>query len=100
MLKYKRCVFMIELQGTLKERLEKAIELVSTEVTKEEIENFKNIYEKANIKLSQAAIDFYKKYGGVYRNKYVLLNDPTFNKEFCFLNLIFLKHLLPIKLII
>ena len=74
---------MIELQGTLKERLDKAIELVSTEVTEEEIENFKNIYEKANIKLSQAAIDFYKKYGGVYRNKYVFLNDPTFNKEFC-----------------
>jgi len=72
---------MIELQGTLKERIEEAIRLVCTEVTQEEVDNFCALYKKAGIKLFPASIEFFKKYGGAYRNSYIMLEDPQFNKE-------------------
>ena len=53
---------MIELNGTLKERVEEAIRLVCTEVTPEEVDNFCALYEKAGIKLFPASIEFFKKY--------------------------------------
>lgn len=72
---------MIELRGTLKERVEEAIRLVCTEVTPEEVDNFCALYEKAGIKLFPASIEFFKKYGGAYRNSYIMLQDPKYNKD-------------------
>lgn len=72
---------MIELQGTLLERLEQAVTLVCSEVTDEEIERFMDIYEKAGIKPSLAAVEFFKKYGGAYRENYIMLPDPKHNTD-------------------
>ena len=72
---------MIELNGTLKERVEEAVRLVCTEVTKEEVDSFCALYEKAGIKLFPASIEFFKKYGGAYRNSYIMLKEPKYNKE-------------------
>lgn len=72
---------MIELQGTLIERLEQAISLVCSEVTNEEIERFYAIYEKAGIKPSPSAVEFFKKYGGAYRNRHIVLPDPKRNRD-------------------
>ena len=81
---------MIELTGTLKERVEEAVRLVCTEISQEEIDNFCALYEKAGIKLFSASIDFFKKYGGAYRNSYIVLEDSRYNKEIslhCFDNI-------------
>lgn len=75
---------MIELQGTLIERLEKAIPLVCADVTNEQVEHFYDIYEQAGIEPSAAALEFFKKYGGAYREKYIVLPDPKYNKAIFF----------------
>ena len=74
---------MIELKGTLLERLEEAIRLIGTKVTEEEIALFYRLYEQAGIRLTRPAIDFFKQYGGSYRNKYIVLTRREFNKEIC-----------------
>ncbi len=75
---------MIELQGTLIERLEQAINLVCSEVTNEEAEHFLRIYEKAGITPSLSAVEFFKKYGGAYRDNYIVLPDSKHNKDIFF----------------
>ncbi len=72
---------MIELKGTLKERLEKAVSLVCTEVTEEEVAGVISLYEKAGIKLLPSAIDFFRQYGGAYRSSYIMLKDPAYNTD-------------------
>ncbi len=74
---------MIELKGTLRERVEEAVRLVCTEVSEEEVENFRALYEKAGIRLFPASVEFFRKYGGAYRNSYIMLSDPKYNKEIC-----------------
>lgn len=75
---------MTELQGTLIERLEQAVKLVCSEVTDEETERFYEIYEKAGIKPSTSAVEFFKKYGGAYRDNYIMLPDPKRNSDIFF----------------
>lgn len=70
---------MIKLEGTLIERLEKAVSLVCTEVTAEQLQHFYDIYEKVGIKPLEAAVEFFKKYGGAYRESYIMLSDPKYN---------------------
>ena len=72
---------MIELKGTLKERIDEAVRLVCTPVSEEEVTGFIALYEKTGVKLLPSAIEFYRKYGGFYRNSYIMLKDPKFNKE-------------------
>ena len=50
---------MIELTGSLKERLDEAIRLAHTDVSDEEIEHFRSLYKKAQIPLLPSAEDFY-----------------------------------------
>ncbi|MCR5813970.1 MAG: hypothetical protein K6G15_05725 [Desulfovibrio sp.] len=78
---------MIELSGTLKERLDEAIRLARTEVSEEELARFCRAYEKAKIPLLPSAIAFYKRYGGVFREYYLVLSDSRFNRDvslFCY----------------
>lgn len=75
---------MMELQGTLIERLEQAVDMVCAKVTNEEIERFYKIYENAGIKPSLSAVDFFKKYGGAYRDYYIMLPDPKHNTDIFF----------------
>lgn len=72
---------MIELTGTLKERLDKAIRLAYTEVCEEELKHFRSVYEKAQIHLLPSAEAFYRQYGGVFRKYYLVLNDPKYNRD-------------------
>lgn len=75
---------MTELKGTLLERLKQAVQLVCSEVTNEEIERFLGIYENAGIKPSLSAVEFFKKYGGAYRENYIMLPDPKHNTDIFF----------------
>ena len=72
---------VIILIGTKKERINEAFRLSYTDVGKGEHEHFCNIYEKVGIRLLPAAESFYKQYGGVFRNHYVELDKPEFNKD-------------------
>ncbi len=72
---------MVGLKGSLRERLEEAVRLVCTEVSEDEVAGFIALYEKAGVKLLPSAVDFFKQYGGAYRNSYIMLKDPKFNKE-------------------
>ena len=72
---------MITLTGTLKERLDQAIRLSNREVSTEEIEHFRYIYDKAGIRLLPSAVEFYRQYGGVFRKHYLVLNKPEYNRE-------------------
>lgn len=72
---------MIELTGSLKQRIDEAIRLAHTDVSDEELEHFRSLYKKAQIPLLPSAEDFYKHYGGVFRNYYIVLTNPEFNKE-------------------
>lgn len=72
---------MIELSGTLIERLNEAIRLVCTPVSEKELAGFIALYEKAGIELLPSAIDYFKQYGGAYRNSYIMLTDPKRNKD-------------------
>jgi hypothetical protein len=67
---------MIELSGTLIERLNEAIRLVCTPVSEKEVAGFIALYENAGIELLPSAIDYFKQYGGAYRNSYIMLTDP------------------------
>ena len=75
---------MTELKGKLLERLKQAVQLVCSEVTNEEIERFLGIYENAGIKPSLSAVEFFKKYGGAYRENYIMLPDPKHNTDIFF----------------
>ncbi|MBO4336409.1 MAG: hypothetical protein J5846_11375 [Desulfovibrio sp.] len=72
---------MIELTGTLKERLDTAIYLTYTNVSEAELEHFRYIYKKAQIPLLPAAEEFYRQYGGVLKNYYIVLTNSEFNRE-------------------
>lgn len=72
---------MIELKGTLKERLDEAIRLAYTEVNEEELNHFRSIYEKAQIHLLPSAEAFYRQYGGVFRKHYMVLTNPIYNRD-------------------
>ena len=72
---------MIELSGTLIERLNEAIRLVCTQGSEKEVAGFIALYEKAGIELLPSAIDYFKQYGGAYRNSYIMLTDPKRNKD-------------------
>ena len=50
---------MIELSGTLIERLNEAIRLVCTPVSEKEVAGFIALYEKAGIELLPSAIDYF-----------------------------------------
>ena len=50
-------------------------------VTQEEVDNFCDLYDKAGVKLLPSAIDFFIQYGGAYRDSYIMLTDPAYNKE-------------------
>ncbi|OUM60365.1 hypothetical protein PIROE2DRAFT_13869 [Piromyces sp. E2] len=75
---------MIELHGTVKERFDEAIRLSSTKICEKELDYFRYLYDKAQIPLLPSAEEFYKKYGGVFRHHYLVLSDPTFNREIFF----------------
>lgn len=77
-------VRMIPLQGTLAERLEQAISLCRTEVTAEEVGRFHAVYEKAGIRPSTAAVEFFKAYGGVFRERRLVLSDQRFGSAVFF----------------
>ena len=72
---------MINLTGTLKERLNEAIRLSYTDVTEKELEHFRSVYEKAKIELLPSAVEFYKRYCGVFRNHHLVLNKPEYNND-------------------
>ena len=72
---------MIELTGTLKERLDEAIRLSYTDVTKNELAHFRSVYKKAKIELLLSAVEFYKRYGGVFRNYHLVLSKPEYNND-------------------
>ena len=72
---------MIELIGTLKERLNEAIRLSYTDVTQEELEHFRSVYEQAKIELLPSAVEFYKQYGGVFRNYHLVVSKPEYNHD-------------------
>ena len=74
---------MIKLTETLIERLNKALELIHTDVTKEELNLFYSVYSKLQIKLFLSAVEFFKKYAGSFREKYIVLEDSKFNDEVC-----------------
>ena len=75
---------MLELTGTLKERLDQAIRLSNAGVTEEQVLHFREVYKKAQIPLLPAAEAFYVKYGGVFKKGYIALADPRYKKEICF----------------
>lgn len=75
---------MIQLNGTLIERLETAVQLVCAAVTEEQVQHFHEIYRRAGIEPSAAAAEFFKKYGGAYRENYIVLPDPKYNKAVFF----------------
>lgn len=75
---------MIELQGTLIERLKAALPLLCADVTDEQIAHFRDIYEQAGIRPSAAAEEFFAKYGGAYRDSYLMLPDPKYNAAIFF----------------
>lgn len=75
---------MIELQGTLIERLEMAVQLVCADTTDEQMQHFHDIYEKAGVRPSAAAAEFFRKYGGAYRENYIMLPEPKYNKAVFF----------------
>lgn len=70
---------MIKLQGTLIERLEQALSLICAEAREEEVRHFYDIYEKAGIKPPLSAEKFFRKYGGAYRDSYIMLAEPKYN---------------------
>ena len=72
---------MIELTGTLKERLDEAIRLTRAEVSEEELAHFREIYRKAKIALLPSAEELYKQYGGVFRKQYLFLDEPRYNRD-------------------
>ena len=75
---------MTELHGTLIERLETAVALVCADVTDGQMEHFRRIYEQAGVKSSAAAAEFFGKYGGAYRESYIMLPDPKYNTAIFF----------------
>ena len=72
---------MIEVKGSLKERIDEAVRLVCAPVSEEKVAAFVALYEKASIRLLPSAIEFFRKYGGFYHDSYIMLKDPTFNKD-------------------
>ena len=60
---------MIELKGTLIERLNEAVRLVCTPVSEEEVAGFIALYKKAGVELLPSAIDYFKQYGGAYLHR-------------------------------
>ncbi|MBE6908907.1 MAG: hypothetical protein E7474_04790 [Ruminococcaceae bacterium] len=72
---------MIELTGTLKERLDQAIRLTRVEVSEEKLAHFRAVYRRAGIALLPSAEEFYRQYGGVFRKQYLFLDEPRYNRD-------------------
>lgn len=72
---------VIELSGTRLERIEEAFRRAYTDVSEQEIEHFHEVYEKAGIPLLPAAERLYERYGGVFRNHYIELDEPIYNND-------------------
>ena len=72
---------VIELTGTKKERLDEAFRMAYTDVSDNELEHFREVYEKVGIRLLPAAERLYKDYGGVFRNHYINLDAPEYNSD-------------------
>ena len=66
------------------ERLDEALSLTNIGVSEESLDRFRRIYGKAQIPLLPAALDFYKAYGGEFRDQYLVLSDPIYNGEVFF----------------
>ena len=82
----------IELTGTKKERLDEAFRLAYTDVSNQELDHFREVYEKVGIRLLPTAERLYKQYGGVFRNHYIELDEPIYNNDiilFFYANLVF-----------
>ena len=75
---------MIRLSGTLMERLDEALRLTNTGVSEESLDRFRRVYDIAQIPLLPSALDFYKAYGGVFREQYLVLRDAIYNGEVFF----------------
>ena len=72
---------IIELSGTKKERIAEAFRLAYTDVSDQELEHFREVYEKVGIRLLPAAERLYEQYGGVFRNYSLELDEPVYNND-------------------
>jgi hypothetical protein len=72
---------VIELSGTKKERIAEAFRLAYTDVSDQELQHFREVYEKVGIRLLPAAERLYEQYGGVFRNYYLELDEPIYNND-------------------
>ena len=52
-----------------------------TYVSNQELEHFREVYEKVGIRLLPAAEKLYKQYGGMFRNQYIELDEPVYNND-------------------
>ena len=71
----------IELTGTKKERIDEAFRLAYTDVSDQEMKRFREVYEKVGIRLLPAVERLYKRYGGIFRNHYIELDQPEYNGD-------------------
>lgn len=69
---------MIRLTGTLKERLDMAIRIAHTDLSENEYKRCLEFYKMAGIKLLPSAEAFIKKYGGVFRDHFIVLYEPAY----------------------
>ena len=77
----KEMCMVIELSGTKKERIAEAFRLAYTDVSDQELEHFREVYEKVGIRLLPAAERLYEQYGGVFRNYSLELDEPVYNND-------------------
>ena len=70
-----------QLSGTKIEKLRQAMRLAYTDVSEEELEHFRTVYRENGIILLPTAEEFYRRYGGVFRDHYVILDDPRYNSD-------------------
>lgn len=75
---------MIELKGSLRERIDDAMRLASETVGSEEWNRFTALYAEAKVMLLSSAEDFYRKYGGAFSQMGFAFEDSGYNKEFVF----------------
>ena len=77
----KEMCMVIELSGTKKERIAEAFRLAYTDVSDQELEHFREVYEKVGIRLLPAAERLYEQYGGIFRNYSPELDEPIYNND-------------------
>ena len=71
----------IELNGTLRERVDQAVKLSRSDVSEEEIGRFCSVYAEAGIPLLPSAVRFYKTWGGIFRTHRLALSDPLYDRD-------------------